>query len=225
MNFRIILSGNGAEIGVGKISKAQYDFWSKSVNAKNLNWEIQGNLDEDEVVPDEVRLSEHYEYMEIYCQSGVYEDGLELEIIPEDDEDDEGFTFSGDYDDFLDEFTFDDQHPIIEKTVKYPKKCPLNVWAMPIGLSIRPENTLARELSSIALSDRTKACSSLSLMPIWKQKQPISCPSFTSATKTTRPGRCGLGFCSSRRTLRLRKSRYVLIPLTAARFFETPWMR
>jgi len=122
MNYRIILTGNGAEIGVGKISKAQYDFWSKSVNAKNLNWEIQGNLDEDEVVPEEVRLSEHYEYMEIYCQSGVYEDGLELEIIPEDDEDDEGFTFSGDYDDFLDEFTFDDQYPIIEKTVKYPKK-------------------------------------------------------------------------------------------------------
>jgi hypothetical protein len=121
MNYLITLSGNGAEIGVGKISKAQFDFWSKPEQAENLNWEIQGGLDDDEI-PDEVRLAEHYEYMDVYCQSGVYESSLEIDITAVDDEDDEEFSFSGEYDEFVDDFTFDGQEPILEKSVKYPKK-------------------------------------------------------------------------------------------------------
>ncbi len=119
MGYRIRLSGNGAEIGIGKISKAQFEFWSDPDNKENLNYAIQGNLDEDVEVPDEALLEEHYEYQEVYCQSGIYEGVLNLEI---ESDDEDGFNFSGDYDDVLDDFEHDGSGPVKTTKVKFPKK-------------------------------------------------------------------------------------------------------
>ena len=118
MGYLIRLSGSGAEIGIGKISKAQFEFWSEQDNKEHLNSAIQGELDEDVEVPDDAHLEEHYEYQEVYCQSGIYEYDLQLEI----ESDDDGFDFSGDYDDVLDDLEHDGSGPVKQSSVKLPKK-------------------------------------------------------------------------------------------------------
>ena len=91
MLYSIEISGNGAEVGIHKLTKAQYEYWTAEENKPFLTEalvEDYSSLDEDP--PEEAYFPDSYLGLRnIDTLGGGYLGGLTIEIspIPEDDED------------------------------------------------------------------------------------------------------------------------------------------
>jgi hypothetical protein len=108
MLYSIEISGNGAEVGIHKLTKAQYDFWTAEKNKEFLKWAICEDYSGiDQSSPEEVYFSDSYIGLcNVDRLGGGYLGGLMIEISPiefdnEDDENDESI-YS--FDDELNEF-------------------------------------------------------------------------------------------------------------------------
>lgn len=110
MLYSIEISGNGAEVGIHKLTKAQYDFWAKSENQQYLKRVlVEDYSDFSKDLPDEYFFSGSYsDLCNVDYLGGGYLGGLMIEIspIPEDDEDiDELYSFDDKLNDFIESLT------------------------------------------------------------------------------------------------------------------------
>ena len=103
MLYRIRLSGSGAEIGIGKISKAQYDFWNDEDHEDFLTGFITGEGDDDLEIPQKAQLTGDYrDYSDLYSTSGIFLQRDALQISPVKGKRG-SFKFEGDIWDFADD--------------------------------------------------------------------------------------------------------------------------
>lgn len=73
--YKIELSGRGADRGIGKITEAQYNYWADEDKEDDLPEALTGNYDYDEnETPEECRLLEYYEYEDVGFWSGPEDD-------------------------------------------------------------------------------------------------------------------------------------------------------
>jgi len=106
MLYSIEISGNGAEVGIHKLTNAQYDFWTAEENNSFLAEALVEDYSSlDDSVPDGANYSDSYLGLRnIDTVGGGYLGGLMIEIspIPEDDEDVEDlYSFDDELNDFI----------------------------------------------------------------------------------------------------------------------------
>lgn len=110
MLYSIEISGNGAEVGIHKLTKAQYDFWTSPENQQYLKEVLVEDYDSiGHDHPDEIYFSDSYIGLcSLERLGGGYLGGLMIEIspIPEDDEDtDELYSFDDELNEFIESLT------------------------------------------------------------------------------------------------------------------------
>jgi hypothetical protein len=110
MLYSIEINGNGAEVGIHKLTKAQYDFWLNPENQKFLKEVLVEDYDSiGHDHPDEVYFP--YGYLgltNVDHLGGGYLGGLMIEIspIPDDDEDGDGlYSFDDELNEFIESLT------------------------------------------------------------------------------------------------------------------------
>jgi hypothetical protein len=82
--YTIEIFSRGMEIGIGKISKEQYEFWSER-DDEELSDALNENLEYTDVYPESVRFtSQYYEYNDVACNCGADIENSNLTIKDED---------------------------------------------------------------------------------------------------------------------------------------------
>lgn len=101
---------------IGKISQKQYDYW-KTKDADEIVDGLHGSH-EDEEMSDDVAIDDRFNYMDVFCSSGVYFERFDLsisEIDPKDEDADDAY------------FCFESEDDLsalgkqVVESVKYPK--------------------------------------------------------------------------------------------------------
>jgi hypothetical protein len=116
MRHNITLEGSGGEIMIGKISQKQYDYW-KTKDADEVVDGLHGSHEDDEMSDDEA-IDDRFNFMDVFCSSGIYFERFDLsisEIDPEDENADDAYVY----------FDCEDHLSVLGKqvveSVKYPK--------------------------------------------------------------------------------------------------------
>jgi hypothetical protein len=129
MLYSIEISGNGAEVGIHKLTKAQYDFWTKDENKEQLKWAICEDYSGiDDSSPEEVYFPDSYIGLcSLARLGGGYLGGLMIEISPlefDDDEDvDALYSFDDQLNDFIESLTPSQYKKIVNiKEFEFPIK-------------------------------------------------------------------------------------------------------
>jgi hypothetical protein len=119
MIYSISISGNGAEVGIKKLTKAQYDFWSDEKNEAFLkNALMEDYSDIDESAPEEIYFETSYHGLcDVLNSGGGYENSLTIEISPVDyDEDDidpdDLYSFDDDLSEFINDLSAQEKNLI-----------------------------------------------------------------------------------------------------------------
>jgi hypothetical protein len=85
ITYSIEIFSRGLEVGIGKISKEQYEFWSDR-DEEELGNALNQNIDYDDEYPESVRFNEYYnEYSDVACAAGPDADNSTLVIKDEED--------------------------------------------------------------------------------------------------------------------------------------------
>lgn len=113
MLYSIEIHGNGAEVGIHKLTKAQYDFWTKEENKEQLKWAICEDYSGiDDSSPKEVYFPDSYIGLcSLARLGGGYLGGLWIEISPlefdsdEDLEDENIYSYDDELNDFIESLT------------------------------------------------------------------------------------------------------------------------
>jgi hypothetical protein len=79
MLYRITLEGSGGEIMIGKASQAVYDYWSDK-ESEEIRDALNGDGEQDEI-PEDAWIYERFNFMGVFCSSGVYTDSFDLTIV------------------------------------------------------------------------------------------------------------------------------------------------
>jgi hypothetical protein len=102
MNYKIEIWSRGIDVGIGKITKEQYEYWNDR-DTQDLNDVLNNNFDyEENETPDEARLPYEYynEYEDVFFGFGPDHDYNEMTI-----KDSEGnILFMGDVSGFINEY-------------------------------------------------------------------------------------------------------------------------
>ena len=106
MLYSIEISGNGAEVGIHKLTKAQHDFWTKDENKEQLKWAICEDYSEvEDSAPEEAYFPDSYIGLcSLARLGGGYLGGLMIEISPVEFDDDEDVDALYSFDDELNDF-------------------------------------------------------------------------------------------------------------------------
>jgi hypothetical protein len=117
--YKIVLAGRGTDSGIGRITQAQYDFWSHPDNESALGDAMNDpdmtefeNYDGDTVeIPEECRFEYYYnEYSEVACVYGVDVDSCWVSITNPDNEE----IYDGDLSGITDRIIDDSDHYFID---------------------------------------------------------------------------------------------------------------
>lgn len=112
MKYEIKIWSRGIDVGIGKITKEQYDYWSER-EVYELEEALNDNFDyEENETPAEARLPYEYynEYEDVFFGYGPDFDYNEMSIIDADG----NVIYEGDVSSFIDEHDPDYEHDLIE---------------------------------------------------------------------------------------------------------------
>ena len=79
MLYRITLEGSGGEIMIGKASQAVYDYWSDK-ESDEIRDAVNGDGEQDEI-PEDAWIYDRFNFMGVFCSSGVYTNSFDLTIV------------------------------------------------------------------------------------------------------------------------------------------------
>ena len=92
MLYKIILEGSGGEIMIGKVTQAEYDYWSDK-ESEEIRDALNGYGNEDEI-PEDAWIDDRFNFMDVFCSSGVYVNNFDLsiaEVDPDDEDADDAY--------------------------------------------------------------------------------------------------------------------------------------
>ena len=131
MLYSIEIHGNGAEAGIHKVTKAQYDFWTNPENQQYLKealFEDYSSVGND--LPDEIYFPYEYSSLcDVLYYGGGYLGGLMIEITPiefdneEDAEDESIYSYDDELNEFIESLSKTQYNQIVEvEEFEFPAK-------------------------------------------------------------------------------------------------------